>query len=196
MQSFKKLFAEGINYQKGGKGKGVTKDEAKALLKRINSALRPEMSQPNVMQNGPDWDLMIRDSEYFTSRPGEEDDDWPDFTGEKEITKRLKSILKGIQWTFSPEEKDWITISLLAKKPTAKAAAKDKKKKLLYVADAVAGEKYDAESMKYRQFYKELYPLLGKWKKKFITKEEFFTLGETSPWFDSDAAEEVWSMAK
>jgi len=120
--------------------KGVTRDEAKDLFKRIKSSLRPEMSDPSISQNGPWWDLMIRDYEYFTPRPGEEDDDHPDFTGEKNLLKKLKPILKGIDWQFSPEEKSWISISLKAKKLTKKQMAIDKKKKASDVFNAVKAE--------------------------------------------------------
>jgi hypothetical protein len=187
--SFKQLFEAKAK-------KAVTREEAKALLKKIKTMLRPDMIQ-GVDKNGADWDLMIRDSRYFTSRPGEEDDDWPDFTGEKDLMRMLNPILKGIEWTYSPEEKDWITISLKAKKLTAKAAAKEKKKKVLMVIDAVANEKYDADDYDWRRFYTDLLPELKDFskKKKFITKEQFYRVGQQLRSFEMDAAEEVWSMA-
>ena len=189
MQSFKQYLTE-------AKGKGVTRDEAKSLLKRIKSALRPDMIMHSVEQNGPDWDLMIRDSRYFTSRPGEEDDDWPDFTGEKDLLRKLNPILKGIEWTYSPEEKDWITISIKAKKLPAKALAKDAKKKFSSLMGQLVDEKEAAEDPKSRQFYSQLYiNLKAGYKKKFITKDDFFAQAERTSWYDYDAAEEIWSMA-
>lgn len=187
MTSFKELFEA---------GKGVTREDAGALLKRIKAALRPEMIDHKVGQNGPWWDLMIRDYRYFTPREGEEDDDWPMFTGEKELLKRLKPVLKGIEFTISPEEKDWITISLKAKKITAKAAAKDKKKKTIYVVNSVNNEKVFTDDSYDKRFYTDLLPILQKHKKKFITKDEFYALAEPVEYFDSNAAEEAWSKAK
>lgn len=190
MKSFKQYLTEAT-------GRGVTDNEARDLLKKIKSRLRPDMIDNAIRKNGQDWDLMIRDGRYFTSRPGEEDDDWPDFTGEKDLLKQLKPILKGIEWTYSPEEKDWITISLKAKKPTAKAMAKDKKKKFTSLMIALADEKYDAQDSGWRQFYSQIYTnLKAGYKKKFITKVDFFAQAERTSWYDADAAEEVWSMAK
>jgi hypothetical protein len=189
MKSFKQYLTEAK--------KGVTRDEAKSLSKRVKSALRPEDFEP-ISKRGDEWfTFMIRDYKYFTPRPGEEDDDWPDFTGEKDLMRKLNPIFKGIEWKYSPEEKDWISINIKAKKLSAAAAKKDTKKKTAYVIDAVDGEKDDAEDRNYREFYTILLPLLKKWKKKSITKDEFYAMGETiRPWFDVDAAEEAWSMAK
>lgn len=189
MQTFKQYLAEA--------GKGITREEAKSLLKRITSSLRPEMSQPNVQSNGPWWDLMIRDYTYFTPRPGEEDDDWPEFTGEKLLLKKLKPIMKGLDWTFSPEEKDWITISVKAKKLTKSQQKRDAKKKTSDVVGALEGESVDAQDSFWRTFYTNLIPEMHKWqlRKKFITKEQFMDMAAKVKWHDSDAAEEVWSMA-
>jgi hypothetical protein len=185
--SFKQLFEA---------KKGVDRDTASELLKKIKMALRPEMIRPSVEQNGPWWDISIRDYQYFTPREGEEDDDWPDFTGEKALLRKLKPILKGIEFTYSPEEKDWITISLKAKKVTAKAAAKDKKKKTISVVNSVNNEKVFTDDSYDKRFYADLHPILKKFKKKFITKDEYYALAEPVEYFDSRAAEEAWSKAK
>jgi hypothetical protein len=187
MTTFKQLFEA---------KKGVTRDAASELLNLIKRQLRPEMIRPNIEQNGPWWDISIRDYQYFTPRDGEEDDDWPMFTGEKDLLRKLKPILKGIEFTISPEEKDWITISLKAKKITAKAAAKDKKKKTISVVNSVNNEKVFTNDSYDKRFYADLHPILKKFKKKFITKDEYYALAEPVEYFDFNAAEQAWSKAK
>jgi hypothetical protein len=187
MTTFKQLFEA---------KKGVTREDASELLNLIKRQLRPDMIRPSVEQNGPWWDISIRDYQYFTPREGEEDDDWPDFTGQKDLLKRLKPVLKGIEFTVSPEEKDWITISLKAKKVTAKAAAKDKKKKTISVTNSVNNEAVFTDDKYDLSFYTDLRELLKKFKKKFITKDEYYRLAEPLEYFESRPAEEAWSKAK
>ena len=187
MQTFKEYLTE-------AKGKGVTRDEAISLAKSVKSALRPEMTQP-VQSNGPWWEFMIRDYEYFTGRPGEEDDDWPEFTGEASFMRKMKPVMKGIEWEFSPEEKDWVSIRVRAKKLSKAAIKKENKKLTKSVMDAVEGEAEEAESKFYRTFYTNLIPVLAKWKKKFITRDQFDDMTVKVRWNDPDAVESVWYMA-
>jgi hypothetical protein len=174
--------------------KGVTREQATDLLNQIKRSMRPDMTQ-KITQNGDWWDLSIRDSAYFTPRPGEEDDDWPDFTGEKELRRKLNPILKGLDWTYSPEEKDWITILIKAKKLSKAAAKKDLKKKTVDVVNAVGRSRYLTDESWEKKFFEFFYVELSKHKKKFITKDQYFAISQQTKFSDDDAAAEAWDLA-
>jgi hypothetical protein len=193
MKSFKKLFEAGK--------KSATKSEADALYKKVVRALRPEMEH-EVQKNGPDWGFSIRDDRYFTGRPGEEDDDWPDFTGEKEFMRKMKPIMRGYDWSYSPEEKDWISISVKAAKDPAKAAGKDKGKKTKDLAGAAKAE-YDnigdvsisgdgQDAVKYRIFTKAFAKRLKSLKQAKISHDDYHAIAARQPFPDWNWAEEIW----
>jgi hypothetical protein len=176
--------------------KAVDFDTARSLAKRVKSVIRPDMFRP-VAKKGDWFEFDIRDYRFFTPRPGEEDDDWPDFTGGKELERTLKPIMKGLDWEYSPGEKDYIYIRIKAKKLSKAAQKRDAKKKSDEVRVAVAFEMYDAEDSDWRNLYTAILPILKKWKKKFITKDEFYKIGESvNPWADTDALDNVWAIAK
>jgi hypothetical protein len=175
--------------------KAVSREQAEEYLNTIKRQINPEMSDP-VRQNGDWWDLMIRDHDFFTDRGGEEDDDHPNFTGDKRLNKILKSILKGVEFQYSPEEKGWITILLKAKKLTKKQLAADVKKKIQPVIDAARNEIYNADDRWDRDYYEQLVDVLKKWKKKFIKKEQFFDLQKSVKHGDDENANNIWWKAK
>lgn len=189
--TFKQYLAE---------AKAVTRDQAKDYFKTIVRQLRPDMHDDFVREVGKDpdrwWDYSIRHYDLFTSRPGEEDDDHPNFTGDKQLNKALKSILKGVEFQFWPEEKSWITIRIKAKKLSAKDIKADAKKKIEPVINATRNAYFDAKDRHDRDFYDGMLNELKKWKKKFITKEEYFDLTKkVSKWNNDELANEAWASA-
>jgi hemerythrin len=176
--------------------KAITREQAVEFFKDIKRAINPEMVQPHVYQNGDWWEVSIRDYEFFTPRPGEEDDDHPDFTGGKRLEKILKSILKGVEFEFSPEEKSWISISMKAKPLNKKQLNADAKKLTQSVLEAVRNERFRSNDRRDREFFEELQELLKKWKKKFIKKEDYMTLQNKTKWGDEELALEAWFKAK
>ena len=186
MQTFKSFLAEADS--------NIDFAAAKQLTKKIKRKLDAEMTQ-EPYKNGDSWDLSVRAYQYFTPREGEEDDDWPDFTGGKEVEKKVKSVLpSGIEIQISPEEKDWITISVRSTAPP-KAAAKDKGKKIKDLIGAAENEGAAAPSGKYRIFSVNLAKTLAKHLKrdKRMTEDKFMSVAATTPFYDYDAAAELWS---
>lgn len=183
MKSFKQYLTEAK--------KKVTREQAQEFLNQIKRAIHPDMMQ-NLGSYGDAFEISFRAYDFFTERPGEEDDDHPDFTGDKRLNKILKPILKGVDFSFWPEEKSWITISLKAKPLTKKQITADKKKKIEAVRDAVRQAYFKTSDRWEMKFYDEFKEILVKWKKKFITKEDFLKLGND----DEEAALEAWYLAK
>lgn len=63
----------------------------------------------------------FRNSDFFESRPGEEDDDWPVFTGKSEVINKStshfsKEVLDAYTVTAYDQEKEWFTVQLRKKK--------------------------------------------------------------------------------
>ena len=79
--------------------------------------------EPNTNINKKDGtfsvEMTYRNRDFFTARPGEEDDDNPTFTGKKEILKRLKNHigdeLKGLNIEVFDNEKSWFSIIINGK---------------------------------------------------------------------------------
>lgn len=75
-------------------------------------------------------DYRDQDDRYFKSRPGEEDDDWPDFTGGATVRKIVadvfKDISKDVKIEVSPGEKSWISIRIIPKNAEKAMKAKYK----------------------------------------------------------------------
>ena len=182
------------------KGKGVTRDEANVLYKRLKSAIRPDMTQQLSKYGKPEtgewWDLHFRAYDFFTSRPGEEDDDWPNFTGGKQLDKILRQHVIGIGYQVDVSEKSWFSIDDKAKKMTKKDQRLDARKEKetvwreLHYAEMRA-DRYDKEK------YNETAAVLKKMKTKFIKKDKFFELATKTNWrWDKDDLENFWGDIK
>ena len=189
--TFKQYLTEGK--------KAVDRDTAEGLFKQIYRATNPDGDQRMSERNGKDsrwFEYDIRAYDFFTDRGGEEDDDHPIFTGDKKLNKILKSILKGIEFEFWSNEKSWITIRIKGKKLTAKQLKADKKKKIESVRSAVREASWDSTDNWERKFWDAFKEDLDKYKKKFITKEEYFDLARNAKWGDDEVAEVAWAKAK
>ena len=187
MQTFKQYLTEGK--------KKATREQAQDLYKDVLRAVNPDMHD-NLRQSGEWWDMSIRAYDFFTERPGEEDDDHPNFTGDKKLNKILKSVLKGYEFQFWPEEKSWITIHVKAKPLNKKQQKADLKKLTQTVLESVRNERFKSNDRWVREYYEELQELLKKWKKKFIKKEDYLTLQKKAKWGDEELALEAWLNTK
>lgn len=192
MQTFKQFLSEADST----KGKAVDRDTAEDLFNQIERALRPDDKDNSIRRyDGRDsswWSKSYRIYDLFTDRRDEEDDDHPNFTGGKQLEKALKPILKGIGWTVSVSEKAWLEIEIKAKKLTAKQIKSDGKKKIESIRDAVRNESFKARDRWDKEFFDEFIKALGNWKKKSITKDEYFKLARR----DEELAMEAWAKAK
>ncbi|AMM45066.1 hypothetical protein SP15_259 [Bacillus phage SP-15] len=71
----------------------------------------------------------------FRSRPGEEDDDWPEFMGYDQVNNQFQKVFKDlldvIEYSIEGEEKGWLSIAVRVKKGPAMSgsAPKDVKPK-------------------------------------------------------------------
>jgi hypothetical protein len=194
---FKKYLTEARDTTKG---KGVTREDAKVIYKQLQRALRPDMSQQlskSKFRENEWWDMDFRVYDLFTERPGEEDDDWPNFTGAKQLEKAIKPILKGIGYMVSPSEKSWLSILVKAKKMTKKELKVDARKP----KEAVWRKLRFAEVDTYDKYRKEQYnktsAALKKHRNKFIKKEQFFELAKKADFgWDDTELENFWGDIK
>jgi hypothetical protein len=73
-------------------------------------------------EDGPELSRSFRNSEFYTDRPGEEDDDWAEFTGEAEVLSRCRrhfsaEVLATYDLSVYDEgEKCWFAVVLREKK--------------------------------------------------------------------------------
>lgn len=93
----------------------LIKDQAKKELSRL-SFPRDWMSN-DLEEDGKTLRRSFRNSEYYTSRDGEEDDDYPEFTGESEVLAHAKrhfsaEVLAVYSIHVYDEEKSWFTVEL------------------------------------------------------------------------------------
>jgi hypothetical protein len=187
MKTFKQVYL--------AEKKAATREQASEFRNQIQRAIQPDMID-KLSQYGDWYDISIRAYDFFTERPGEEDDDHPNFTGDKRLNKILKSIFKGFEFEFWPEEKSWITIRVKAKPLSKKQQKADLKKKIDPVRNSVRNEAWKADSIWERAFWNDFKEILAKYKKKFITKEEYFKLARSAKHGDDEIAEEAWLLAK
>ena len=182
------------------KGKGVTWEEIKVIFDKLKRQLRPDMTQKITraqLRSEDAWDLDFRVYDLFTARSGEEDDDWPNFTGGKQLDKILKPILKGIGYEVHVSEKSWFSILVKTKKLTKKDQRMDARKEKenlwreLRYAEIGTSDRFEKER------YNETSAALKKIKKKFIKKDEFFELAKKANWrWDTDDLENFWRDIK
>ena len=75
-----------------------------------------------VEEDGRELRRSFRNSDFYTDRDGEEDDDWADFTGEAEVVRLCKrhfsdAVLAAFDLSVYDEgEKSWFVVSLTEKK--------------------------------------------------------------------------------
>ena len=178
------------------KGKGVTWEEIKDIEKQLSRSLRPDMTQKitRAKMRGEDaWDLDFRVYDLFTPRSGEEDDDWPDFTGRKQLDKILKQHLKGIGYEVHPSEKYWFSVLIKSKKLTKKDQRSDARKEKDKVWRELRYAEINASDRFKKEQYNETGAALKKLRKKFIKKTEFFELAKKANWrWDADDLENFW----
>lgn len=182
------------------KGKGVTFDEIKNIQKQLTRALRPDMTdQLSKTKIGSDdaWELGYRVYDLFTPRPREEDDDYPDFTGDKKLDKILKPILKGIGYRVTPEEKYWLSIDIKAKKLNKKELRADAKKQTELVRRKLKFAEVDVYDKFLKEKFNDTIVALKKHKNKFIKKEQFIELAKKANFrWDNDEIENFWLEIK
>lgn len=93
-------------------------DDIEIVLRNLKRTLKAERSdQLEKVERGNKivYTASVRAYQYFTSRDGEEDDDWPNFTGNKDVKKKIENALKLNKDIISDidisgEEKGWISI--------------------------------------------------------------------------------------
>lgn len=96
------------------------KEQAKKELARLSSP--GDWMSGEVEEDGGELRRSFRNSDFYTSRPGEEDDDWPDFTGEQEaLAKATRHFSKEVLDFFvinvyDEGEKSWFVVELTPKK--------------------------------------------------------------------------------
>lgn len=170
---------------------GTAKSFTNSLYKRLGGYMKQEPEQ-----NGDWWDLMIRADQYFTSRPGEEDDDWPDYTGHKEVEKIVKRLIPDtFQYEITPEEKSWITISIKPRKQPTRAASKIKSKKYSDLMKAAIKEADALPPGSARVFTLNLIKELRKVVKPKLTKIEFSEIAMKIPFASINSVEILWNLA-
>jgi len=181
------------------KGKGVTWDEIKNIQTQLKRMIRPDMTQQISTWKGKDgewWDLSFRAYDFYTSRPGEEDDDWPEFTGYKKLLKMITPVLKGIGYSIQDSEKSWFSINVKVKKPTKKDQRADSRKEKEKVWWALRDGERRADRYE-KEKYNETADALKKLKTKFIKKDKFYELAKKINWrWDQDDLDNFWRDIK
>lgn len=96
------------------------KEQAKKELERLK--FPGDWMVQDIEDDGGEIRKSFRNPDFYTSRPGEEDDDWPEFTGEKEVISRCerhfsKEVLEAFELEVYDEgEKSWFAVVLREKK--------------------------------------------------------------------------------
>jgi hypothetical protein len=183
------------------KGKGVTWEEINDIYAKLKRLIRPDMTDQITLNKWKDeewWDLQFRAYDFYTPRPGEEDDDWPDFTGYKKLIKMISPVLKGIGFSVEDSEKSWFSINVKKKKPTKKELKADAKKQLLPVIQTLNRFTADTWDKYTKEMYQDTIHLLKKKvKTKTIKKEKFFEVAKAANWrWDDDDLENFWRDVK
>ncbi len=102
----------------------VKKKEIKDLAKKELSRLSfpGDWMTNELEEDGDSLRRSFRNSDYYTSRDGEEDDDWPDFTGQSEaLAKATRHFSQEVLDFYNIEvydegEKSWFAVELTPKK--------------------------------------------------------------------------------
>jgi hypothetical protein len=88
------------------------------ILERLTRKIGRDGDDP-VTMHGNVITKEYRNWEYFTDRPGEEDDDWADFTSQSSVLKMVKDEFlnagledKIYKITAYPQEKKWFTVQI------------------------------------------------------------------------------------
>lgn len=101
-------------YNLSGAGAQKILPELKLLMDSLKFDGQEEVEN-TVVEN---WGVhrTYRNTDFFTSRPYEEDDDFPMFTSKAEVLKRVKDhfarVLKDVKISAREQEKGWFTVSV------------------------------------------------------------------------------------
>lgn len=96
------------------------KEQAKKELSRLK--FPGDWMSNDLEDEGRELRRSFRNSDFYTSRPGEEDDDWPEFTGEAEVLRLARrhfsqEVLEVYDLSVYDEgEKSWFAVVLTEKK--------------------------------------------------------------------------------
>lgn len=95
-------------------------EETKVEVLKILNELWQELGsdgETEVRKNGESFEISFRDDKYFTSRPGEEEDDWLEFTGYDTVLSivedKFKHLLDQVEISIQSNEKSWYTIQVM-----------------------------------------------------------------------------------
>lgn len=96
------------------------REKAKEELSKIRFPNEWNSDSVREESNGS-LERSFRDDSFYTSRRDEEDDDFPNFTGEKDVLKFLKlklsdDVLNAFDIELYDQEKCWFSVVLVPKK--------------------------------------------------------------------------------
>jgi len=99
--------------------------EAKTALSTLRFPHQDSSDQ--VEKNGDGFSRGFRVHEFFTSKPSEEDDDWPQFTGRAKVKQIIDNhfahlIKQGVKVDFNEDEKSWFSVYVMLPKTAAIAS--------------------------------------------------------------------------
>lgn len=92
-------------------------DKAQVIskLKSLTRILGPDgHAEPELTQDyrGTRVSVGYRNYSLFSNRRGEEDDDWPEMTGEGKVQAILAREFPANKFSFSEDEKKWYTVEV------------------------------------------------------------------------------------